>query len=171
MFCRQHVTQFSNSINNAELNLWLSRYFILHTFPFILLHYTFFQKIDSLVLLSQHFVLESTLRTLLVLTLIKIKFSTENYFNYFLCNVKSYTSNVAEIYENIELDIWYLFSNNVSSFKYNNLEMIFIARFKMVFSIGNVNKNTFSYSAIYLIKRFLVRYETDIFNFSLLSTH
>ena len=28
LFRRQHVIQFSNSINNAEYSLWLSRYFI-----------------------------------------------------------------------------------------------------------------------------------------------
>ena len=38
--CRQNVIQFSNSINNAELSLWLSRYFIfLQIFLPILLHH------------------------------------------------------------------------------------------------------------------------------------
>ena len=33
--CRQNVIQFSNSINNAELSLWLSRYFIFCKYFFL----------------------------------------------------------------------------------------------------------------------------------------
>ena len=47
--CRQNVIQFSNSINNAELSLWLSRYFffanISSYYPASSLKCSFYSKI------------------------------------------------------------------------------------------------------------------------------